>query len=204
MAFQPVPACTNAAFRFTDVSDGRFIGAWSLNFKTIDSHEPTELDLQGLRDTLKGWWSTSMDTVVSIDCQLQRLTLRNLDPEEALYLDDTPNLPGTQVGERLGSKTTLAVAFKTFFTGRSFRGRAYQVGLVETQVVQEYVTNAYAGALIAAWEQLPIALETDGVYEHVVVSRWEDGVKRLSGIATKVQSYILTDLALDVQRDRFA
>jgi len=202
MAFQPVPYSLNAQLRFTDVSTGKFLGVNSLNFSMRSPTAPDAADCALLYDQIVTWFTTYLDGVMSSDCQLQRLTIRALDAAEAPYFDGTPNLAGTQTGERLGSKTTVAVAFKTGLTGRSTRGRAFMCGLVETQVLEEALTNAYAEALIDAWEGLKTTLDAEEVFDHVVLSRFGGGVKRAEGLTTKVTSYILTDLVLDTRRKR--
>lgn len=201
MAFQPAPTCAQVTLRFVDSTDGTFIGENTLNFRNQAGVAFVLSELQLLVTTIADWWSTTLSPITSIDATLASISARALDSEEAPYWEVTIGDDGTQVGDRVSANVTLSVSFRTGLTGRSARGRAYMVGMAETQVSGNQVTPAYAGAVVAAWEALGAAVSGEG-FDHVVLSRFTGGAARPVASPRIITSYTLTDNRVDTQRDR--
>lgn len=110
---------------------------------------------------------------------------------------------GTNASTPLPNSVAAVTKFLTASRGRSFRGRAYNVGLVQNmQATSTLLTTASAAALTAMWAALSGFL-TLSASSHVVASRFAGGVPRGSGIATPITGYA-TDQSFDSQRRRLA
>ena len=96
----------------------------------------------------------------------------------------------------------LAVSRVRRVPGRSFRGRNYVVGVPQDQVVDiNHVQSSYAAAWIDTYSEL-----LEGTFEEgqqwVIVSRFEDGSPRETGIASEVLTVTVVDDVIDSQRRR--
>jgi hypothetical protein len=201
MAFQPVPGVVQVQMTFTKPSTGQFAGMNVLNFRRSDYLQPTAADMNTLLDNLLDWHYGWYRPIHSAGVSLTRIQARGLDHSESFFVDRNVSVAGVQVGEGLSSKMTFCVSFRSIFSGRSTRGRVYMCGLVESQVAGDVVTTAYGNAAREAWEYMPGEL-TGALNEHVIVSRYTGGVKRVSGVAFPVAAYTITDYVIDTQRDR--
>lgn len=89
----------------------------------------------------------------------------------------------------------------TGFTGRYNRGRTYFGPLSENDQDYGLLLPAVADAFVSALS-LMRTLMSDVGWEHVVVSRFFNRVRRAEGVATPVVGYRYYDLVLDTQRRR--
>lgn len=201
MAFQPAPACANVSMPYYDVSDGSFVGENSLNFKRVDNTAWTEPQLAQLLTDLADWWDEMMQPIFSIDVRQGPMVAKGLANAIDVYSVRATANDGTQTGDRAPANVTIAVAFKSGLTGRSANGRVYQCGMTETQISGNYVTSPYAAALLDAWTALPDAVDP-GIVQHVILSRWGEGVRREIAVPFPVLSYALTDTRVDTRRKR--
>jgi len=116
-------------------------------------------------------------------------------------------LPSGQTGglssPAMPSNVTFATSFRTGYAGRSKRGRAYWVGLAESQVAGDFVSTLAAEAIRGAWEEFGSILAGgfDG-FTHVVTSYYENGEPRVTAAYNEVTSYVNVDTRVDTQRRR--
>jgi hypothetical protein len=102
----------------------------------------------------------------------------------------------------LPSNVTLAISFRTGFRGRSFRGRAYAVGLTEGQVTGDSVSDAVATAYREHWEAFIASVQTDFPGASLaIVSRCQDGAWLTTATVTPVET-VLVDPTVDSMRKR--
>ena len=159
--------------------------------------------LVSLADTLLEWWGDNLLPLTSTTTVLREIYIRELQTEGIEYtlaVDPTSGTGGID-GEPLPNNVCLCVSFRTGLQGRSNRGRNYPPGMVRSQQSGNYATNAYAAALAAAYQALPVAVVGDG-WTWVVASRYQAGGPRPSGITTNVLTALVVDRALDSMRRR--
>jgi len=201
MAFQPAPACANVTIQGRSVASSLFAGENSLNFLSQAMTTVTQSQIESLVDVVADWWATNMEALCTSFTQLDKVEGRGLASQEDVYHVINPAYVGNVAGDPLPFTDTVAVSFRTGTTGRSARGRAYQWGLAEAHTNGSFLTTAFSEALITAWEALQTAVQSEG-FDHVVLSRWSNGVLRENARPLAVTSYILVDDIVDTQRGR--
>jgi hypothetical protein len=198
MPFIPVPNTAMVEFRMT----------------LDDQHVENTIYVQGtvewnitslatLATSLQAWWLTNYAPNVSEEVVLREVVATSLENEtaaQATVSGDSAN--GTNTSGSMPSNVTLTVSFRTGLRGRSFRGRNYIVGVPQDQVVDiNHVQGTYAAAWIDAYSEL-----LEGTFEEgqqwVIVSRFEDGSPRETGIASEVLTVTVVDDVIDSQRRR--
>jgi hypothetical protein len=111
--------------------------------------------------------------------------------------------PGTAGTHSVPNNVTIATTFQTAHRGRSFRGRAYWVGLDNAMLVDSRtLLSANAAAFDTCWNDFQAAVNAAG-YAWVVASFHAGGVPRVSGVATPVLA-VRTGTTLDTQRRRIS
>jgi len=109
-------------------------------------------------------------------------------------------IPGAMAPTNVPTNVTVAVAFRTAFRGRSFRGRAYHVGLSLAHILDSHLTVAGQIAIQAAYASL-ISLMASSAGVLCVLSRRHDKALRPVGLGYPVTAVTL-DTSLDSQRRR--
>lgn len=198
MAFVPVPNTALAEIRMTD------------DFQKVENTlyfdfgaPPTVTDLQNLGADLLAWYIALMGPLQSSGVALREIYITDLTSATGPTHTETPAtlITGGASGEQLPNNVSVAVSFRTALRGRSFRGRNYFVGLVDSQVAHNTLTGAMIAALTNAYNQLPASLGTSGAI-WVVVSRFTAGAPRVTGVATPVSAVVIVDDTVDSQRRR--
>lgn len=198
MPFIPVPNTVMAEIRM------------SMDFQRVENTlyfefglPPTPANLVSLGNDLLNWYSTLMAPQQGLGVALREIFLTDLTSVTGGTFTQTPPslITGSQVGEMLPNNVALAVSFRTAFRGRSFRGRNYFLGLVDSQVAQNTVTAGALAAITNIYQQLPASLGGSGS-TWVVVSRFTNNAPRVTGIATPVTAALIVDSTVDSQRNR--
>ena len=110
-------------------------------------------------------------------------------------------LAGTDIsGSSLPGNVAFVLSFRTANRGRSGRGRNYIGGLNEDDVTGNLLTEAKANLFRDAYSAF--LSEALFPYRWVVVSRYNDGVKRAEGLVQTVTTVLYTDLTVDSMRGR--
>lgn len=173
-------------------------------FHVLHGDQPTAGAIAQANDIIGDWWIASLapnisDTVTAVSIIGTDQTVQNgaqatlAFPTTAEGGVSTPPLP---------SGTTVAISWRTGFSGRSFRGRTFHVGLVEAQVDGNSLVENVRITLGLAYTQLIADLELAGLFL-VVASRYANNAPRTTGIATIINT-VLIDPAIDSQRRRLS
>ncbi len=185
---------------FRDISTGVFVGSNILAFQKTNELDFTTAELNGLLGALGQWWTDDLRATVSSDVQYTRAIARGLDNDEAAYTEGNPLSAGTYSGTRMPANVSIAVQFRTAYTGRSARGRAYHVGLPVAAVSENSITSAYRTLLLQAWDELKTHLPSGVI--HVIISNYANNAARPAALPYPVTAYGFADLVVDTRRSR--
>jgi hypothetical protein len=196
--YVPVPACAQMEARFT--VNGQLVEN-VMYFRYFDG------SFADLVPTVGGFYKSDIADVLQ-NSWGPHVTLRELyftdlaavDGPVATYTTGLP-LVGGGVLDEVANGVALVVCFRTNKRGRSFRGRNYLAGFIETLVVQSQYTNAFVADVVEAYNIFKEDVASQG-YPMQVVSRISGGVPRVTGVATEVQEIVNTTPATRSQRRR--
>jgi len=149
------------------------------------------------------WYDTLLQPLQSTFCALTSIRLTDMTAEFAPGLDYSTGLPlvGTAGTDSMPNNVSISLTKRTVFRGRSFRGRIYQVGMVESQVQGNVVLATPLANMIAAWEDLLAFSTASESWTMVVASKFEGGAPRATALLTPVIN-ISSDGIVDSQRRR--
>lgn len=162
-----------------------------------------DASMTSLGADLATWWDTQLGSQLSDQLSLDMIKLTSLESETANFQEFTDGLPqsGGSATDPLPPQDSMVVTFKTNVRGRSFRGRNYLVGFVESMqsggewntTIQGEIETAIAGLVTVA---------TDNDCEWVVVSRYTNNAPRVTGIATPVTGFAARPIVASQRRRR--
>jgi len=162
-----------------------------------------QADIDNLADVGDDWYSANMAPLQSVSCGYNGCRVRGVNAIIDLEaFDFSGATPGGSANAPLPNNVTIAISFRTGFSGRSRRGRQYHIGLVESDVTNNAVGVLIAAELLAAYGGFFGDLQTAASCEHVIVSYCNNNAWRSSALITEVSSYVLTDTNVDTQRKR--
>lgn len=201
MAFIPVPETAEVTMVYTGPNSNRMVNVYHYVRPTLGWDADS---LGDLGEALLSWENTvakaqrsNQITCIGVEC-------RDLSVQDSFVVSVAaiPPIVGTVPSPVLPANVTFAVSFRTPFAGRSFRGRSYWIGLAEGDVTGDFIATARSQGILAAVTDLMDTVPTALNAQLAVVSRFNNGVARSTGIATPVTSIILVDLRVDTQRRR--
>lgn len=148
------------------------------------------------------WWNNNGKPISPTTVSLVSILVKTLSTPIDPGIEYTDGLPsaGTSAGAQLPNNATLAVKWITAFRGRSYRGRTYHIGLMETQVVGNTVDPGALNLIKAAYQGLLVGLQSAG-FPLVVGSKIGNKLERFIGLSTPVVS-LQIDPIVDSQRRR--
>ena len=152
---------------------------------------------------LVDWWDTNWQNSLPTTVTLQQLKYTDLSSATGYAGVYTTGLPltGSNASPSLPNNCSIALTKRTASRGRSYRGRIYFVGLSEVMVTGNNVVSGTLSDMLTKYNNIVnITIEEDD-YTMVVCSRYEDGVPRVTGVATPVTN-ITSDGVIDSQRRR--
>lgn len=167
----------------------------------IPLDEPSLIDMTS---TLIDWWDVRIQPIVSMDVLLERSRARDLTTDGAIGVEVpvSPALQGTAVGDSLPSHTALAIKWNTGHVGRSYRGRTFHFGFVESQVTGNHVGAMTVTALSDAYNGLITDVAAASTHwKLVVASRYHNRAPRVLGVTTPIITATV-DAVVDTQRRR--
>lgn len=174
---------------------------------------PTPAQMLALTNVFDTWDSTFNITARHTQTFLQKIVCRDLTSQgaPAVENDISPTRAGTGTGPPLPNNVTLSIEWRTGLSGRSFRGRTYIIGLMETALgsdAQE-VTSAFAGNILTTYGHLLTNVNAVSGSALCVLSRYHGvdlvthrPIPRAAGVATPIISCVLADPFIDSQRRR--
>ena len=156
---------------------------------------------EGLLETWNANLKGSMPTTLS----LIGVRVTDISSQTGPVVEQGIGLPsvGTAASPSLPNNVAIVFTKRTGLRGRSYRGRIYHPGLLESNVVGNTVDAVTAAALRSKWEAflaIPLTVAADEALM-VVVSRQNNNVPRAEGVATLVEN-LTTDGIVDSQRRR--
>lgn len=173
-----------------------------LHFRKLS--EWTAEDLDTLTLAAFDAWADHLGPVQSNAVTLVNIKATDVSTDNGVGVEFGPisNNTGTLQSPPTPSGTTVATKFTTGRTGRSYRGRAYWVGLVEEDVTGNQIGAVRAGTITDGWQNFATQIgENISGAVHVIVSYCGDKAWRTSAVVTPVTGYS-TELNIDSQRRR--
>jgi len=110
---------------------------------------------------------------------------------------------GGVTGEAAPNNCSMAVSFRTAFSGRSNRGRNYVPVLTNSEVTENTIDTTFQLDVVNAYKELIFgggALPAGWIW--VVVSRFTGGLPRTTGVFNEVFNVLVTDSIVDSMRTR--
>lgn len=204
MAFVPFLNCVELVATYQNILNLNVAkNVWGFQFA---GGIPDVDAMEDLRDAYVTWENavTGGKSQRSNQIQLVNIYIRGLTTQFEPVIDYTLPGPilGTVVSPVMPMSVTLAVKLTTGFAGRSRRGRHYWIGLAETQVTGDFVNTTTANAIRLQIETFRTTYSLTAGFSQVILSRVENGVPRVTGLATLVTGTALEDTRVDTQRRR--
>lgn len=148
------------------------------------------------------WWHENLKSLVSSNTTLTKIIATALHAQTSPKIEYVTGMPdvGTGASTSLPGNVTVAVKWTTGNRGRSARGRTYHIGLVESQVTENLVDESVYTSLLDAYQALQGYVQVSSK-ALVVLSLWNNGVKRTSGLVTVITGCSI-EPTVDTQRRR--
>jgi hypothetical protein len=199
MAFQPVPDTARFAVVMDDSGSDLFVNV--LYFRRSGSWGLPELQ-QGAT-TLGTAWVNDVLPLLSSDVRFIRIEARGERAQTDVSYQLVPASPplSSRPGDSLPYQVAFCVTHLTGLTGRTNRGRTYFGPLSEQDQAYGLLSSGVANALVSALNSIRTVMAAQG-WEHVVVSRYLNKVKRAQGVTIPIIGYRYYDRVLDTQRSR--
>lgn len=152
---------------------------------------------------LAAWWQARIAPNVGAGLSLNNVTGVDLTTDSGPVGIYTPTSPveGTKPGNALPGNVTWCVTFKSPKRGRSYRGRNYIAGLVDSTVTGNTLDIVTANAFRDGYAAL-LDVPFSDAGEWVLVSRYHDKAPRAVADVVGVNAVGYHDLFLDSQRRR--
>lgn len=147
-------------------------------------------------------FSAHIPPIFNENTTLVLIRVTDVSVENSFIRDSSVNINGDLLGAGVPGNVTVAVTFASGLTGRSQRGRLFQVGLDDGQIDGNDLTAGTPAAIADAWSDFFAQLATDTLAAtHVIASYCHNGSWRTNAQLTPVLSYFC-DNHLDSQRRR--
>ena len=199
IAFQAVPDTAECVVEF--------LGNTVVSKNVFHAEKPGGYDLAdltilaGVVDTAVGaaWLGQMSQDVSYIQTLVRGLAFEN-DQE---VTSNSSAGPGSIVGGVLPGNVTYAVKKSSGKTGRSARGRLYWIGLTVNQLGpnENLLTQAASDDIVANVESMRGSIAAS-IWNAVIVSRFQDNVKRPFGVTFPWIGSSAVDLEVDSMRPR--
>lgn len=161
-------------------------------------------DANRIAAKLAAWWVASQRSVVGNYVSLERIEVIDASQQGGVGIIYTTGLPqaGSVTANPMPGNLTVAVKWSTGFTGKSFRGRSFHVGMNAGAFVGNQITTAFQTALQTVYTALITALAGGGTADTLVVgSKRHNNAWRVTGVTTTITACSV-DIDLDSQRRR--
>lgn len=197
MAFIPIP--NTAKLEMIYLWDSQVVE----NVYHFESNIAFDLtDMQELATAALVWWNANLKPLINNSVSLNTIRVTDMRTATGGVIEDTTGLPtaGTATGNAVPNNVTVAIKLITTQRGRSFRGRAYHVGLSTTAVAGNTVTSTTRTALRNAYLAL-FTLSSAPTWSLGVASRFSNNLPRTEGVITEVTD-VSVNAIVDSQRRR--
>lgn len=199
MAFQPVPGVYEVEVRGTNLGQRTANTFYYAREGAATESEATLIADTVALEVLSQWGAQLPTSWTGVE-----VFVRDLAVEIAVQATSglIAGMLGTVVGQPAASLITLAIARRSGFTGRSARGRIFWQAFSEAQLDGNLVGSGEAAAILLMIKNLDLAVQGAGAFTPVIVSRYNGGVKRPTGIALPIAQWLLNDTEQDTRRSR--
>lgn len=199
MAFQPVPDCAQAVIRAENQGQECLT---ILNFYN-PAGSSGEIALLNLATALGTAWIDNALPLFFPQYVATKVETQALNTEVDLTAQYIfPDGAGTRGGDvPTANSVTLAIQHKTGLSGPWARGRTFWPQFGRFDVTDNEVSILRVAAILACFDAIKTACAAVD-WQHVVVSRWYNKVKRASGVFYPVTTYAVGDFIVDSQRRR--
>lgn len=162
-----------------------------------------EDSILGMLNAIRGIIVTDLLPLLANSIQLVQLIGTLLDAVDsiAVTLNVSPPVAGGVSGGAMPNNVTYTIQFKTLLRGRSFRGRNYVPGLPRSEVTGNAISASLRTGLLDFYSTLQALIEAGGA-TWVVVSRFSNGLPRVTGVTTPITGPATADTVTDSQRRR--
>lgn len=162
-----------------------------LTFGCLFTAPPTVVDLTNLIAIFDGWYHSSLQALTAPAMAYNNIKATDLTTSTGPVVNVA--VSGTQQGTgpapSVPTNTALVVTCNTALRGRSYRGRNYVPGMPAAGLVNDNTWNATQySAVGTSWGTLGGLLNVGG-WQHVVLSRYLNNVRRTTGVATPILTY---------------
>ena len=168
------------------------------------SGAPTAGMVRNIAETAITAWAINIAPLIADSVQLVLVRATDVSVEDGFGYELEPGTvtTGTISNPVLPGNVTVATKFATGRIGRSQRGRAFWIGLTETQVAGNLLAPGFGTTISGAWAGFFLELGTAlGTPIHVIVSYCHDNVWRELAQITEVTDYS-TNEDIDSMRRR--
>jgi hypothetical protein len=190
--FVPVPLAAQVEMRFTQ--QGQKV---ENVFHVSTPLGPVPADYDTIGGLFASWFTATQASEVSNGLTLHSVIVRDMAVQNGLAVEHTTGLPasGLDASAQPPMNVTLAVKWVTGLSGRSFRGRTFHLGVVNTQFANSTANGALITSLHNTYNLLRTNLASAG-FPLVVVSKFSNKLPRVAGLKT-----LITDNAIDSTMD---
>lgn len=202
LPYQPCPGIVQVDMRF--VKDGQQI---QNTFHVQDNDSPSWnlADIESLLDIFEDTYWPAVKGLLTAGISLYQLVATDLSSLDGLKVSRpiSPAQPGTNVGAVGPNNVTMAVKLSPQTRGRGSAGRIFWPDIPEPSVTANTIDSTYAADVVAAVELLRSTIGTLWANTDLcVLSRFEAGVRRATGIGRTVLSVGITDALVDSMKNR--
>lgn len=200
MAFQPVPQ--GMEVKFIGMQSGQPV----INTFNVNNGAPvTAAALTATGQIFEDWWRTSIRGGIASSYSLDQIITTDLSVQNGRQDIRVPASPrtGAVAQAAAAANAALVISWRTAQIGRSFRGRTFVGGLPVSGFVSANAFDpVYAAGFAVGGVALINALTAAGK-TLAVLSRYANGVLRVTGLLTDIVS-VIVNLASDSSRKRLA
>jgi len=200
LPFIPFAECCEVAFIGTM---GSQLIIFSMGVQKIGGFLGT--DQTDLANGALDWYGANLRGSLADDYTLQEVKVTDLATVDGAVVEVscTTSCAGAASGAAAPNNCAQVVSLKTAKRGRSFRGRVYLPAIPSSALYDaSHITSAQVtlnASAMGAWKDM---LDVLGM-ETVVLSRFNAGARRTTGVATPVTQFLIRDL-IGTQRRRIA
>ena len=197
MAFQPAEHALKVEFNWA--GPGGLFWQNVLHFTKTDYDEDDVDTLLGLFDAV--WVASDLILKVADTVALASIVGTDIRTQGSWQRELIVGDPGQNVGDMAAQGAALVATLRTDLRGRSYRGRWYQAGIADSELVDGAWIIGTASDLTEFLSDLKTAALVAG-FTLVVLSRWLNEVERLIALGEAVTSIVVRQLAPGSQRRR--
>lgn len=201
MAFQSFPNGALASVVYTLSNGQPCVNTFGAVY--IGGGSYGEATLAALATRIDQWVDDHALPIISTDIDYVQTNVRGLSNENDFLVSNSANAgAGAVASADNPPQVSWAVKRVSSLTGRSARGRIFVPPPTVNQMTDNRtITSTLANAWVAALDEVRIDMALSD-WLHVIISRFNAGVKRSVAVGFTVENYEYDNLIVDTQRRR--